>query len=498
MTARMTSTRSIVRRTRVAAVGDPRRVAARLFLPGQEPSAPGSSRAAGVVARCSAMSDDEVRTTLADIRTHYGARHRDLDAVLAAHFDAIAHRVPEAAGLSADRRRLLGAYFTREIATEAAALFNPSVVAHAVQGPAPGSLRFVMSARAVSEGHLSTVVFRSGTFTPAEGPEGLRLDPPSRFVACAARSDASVPRERLRRQATADGAEPETLDFVLSCLPNTVDLAALDAATDALRRQALTRTEVEVTIETLRRTVTASYDVRFAAGSALSERTLFPETDSESHGMEDARFVRLTEDDGSSSYAATYTGFDGSHVVSRRLDTDDFLLFRSTPLTGVAADNKGMALFPRRVGGRYRALSRWDRENNAITSSRDGYHWDDVTELQTPAHPWELIQIGNCGPPLETEIGWLVLTHGVGPMRAYALGALLLDLDDPTRIVGRLTEPLLQPRNSERDGYVPNVVYSCGALIHEQKLLLPYGCSDMTIRIGVADVPDLLERLVRG
>lgn len=494
----MTATGSLVHRTGVTSAPDPRRVAARLFLPGQEPSAPGRSRAAGVVARCSAMSDDDVGLTLADIGTHYGARHRDLDALLRANFDAVAHRVPEAVSLSHDRRRLLGAYFTREISIEAVALFNPSVVAHPVQGPASGSLRFVMSARAVSEGHLSTVVFRSGTFAPAAGPEGLRMDPVNRFVACAARSDASIPRERLRQQATADGAEPETLNFILSCLPDVVDLAALDAATEVLRQQALTRSEVEVTIESLRRTVMATYDVRFATASTLAERALFPEVDSESHGMEDARFVRLVEDDGSSSYAATYTGFNGSEVVSRRLDTDDFRSFRSTPLTGRAAANKGMALFPRRVGGRYLALSRWDRENNAVASSADGYHWEDVAELQSPSEAWELIQLGNCGPPLETEIGWLVVTHGVGPMRAYALGALLLDLEDPTRVVGRLTEPLLQPRGAERDGYVPNVVYSCGALIHEQKLLLPYGCSDTSIRIGVADVPDLLERLVCG
>jgi predicted GH43/DUF377 family glycosyl hydrolase len=487
-----------VQRTGVIMTGDPRRVAARLFLPGQEPSAPGTSRAAGVVARCSAMSDEEVDATLAEIDRSYASRHCGLDALLRANFAAIAHRVPEAAGVSAGRRRLLGAYFTREISIEAAALFNPSVVAHPAPGLTPGSLRFLMSARAVSEGHLSTVVFRAGSFEPDEGPDGVRMDPPPRFVAAAKRGSASVPRERLRQQAAADGAEPETLGFVLSRLPDAVDLAALDEATDALRRESLTWTDVEVTIELLRRTVTSTYQVSFAAESNLSERTLFPEVDDESHGMEDARFVRLVEDDGSSSYAATYTGFNGSAVVSRRLDTDDFRTFRSTPLTGRAADNKGMALFPRRVGGRYLALSRWDRENNAVASSADGYQWNDVAELQTPAETWELIQLGNCGPPLETEIGWLVLTHGVGPMRAYALGALLLDLEDPTRVVGRLPEPLLRPQGAERDGYVPNVVYSCGGLIHQQKLLLPYGCSDTSIRVAVVDVPQLLERLVAG
>lgn len=493
-----TAQTALLRRTGVMVTRDPRRVAAALFLPGQEPSAPGSSRAAGLVERCSLLSDDEVSATLADVRTGYAGRHTDLDAVLRSNFAAIAHRVPEVADLSADRRLLIGAYFTREIAVEAAALFNPSIVPHPVQSAASDGLRFVMSARAVSEGHLSTIVFRSGTFAPSEGPGGLRLEDASRFVSLGARRDAPLGRERLRLQAEADGADPETLDYVLSNLPDGVDLAALDAATHALRQDALTRIDIDATIEMLRRTVASSYEVIFDPASKVCERTLFPEADSESHGMEDARFTRLVADDGTATYAATYTAFDGSHVGSRRLDTDDFRTFRSSPLTGIAADNKGMALFPRKVGGRYLALSRWDRENNAVASSADGYHWDDVAGLQTPEQRWELTQLGNCGPPLETEIGWVVLTHGVGPMRAYAMGALLLDLDEPTKVIGRLTEPLLEPRGAERDGYVPNVVYSCGALIHEQKLLLPYGCSDTSIRFGVVDVPRLLERLVAG
>jgi predicted GH43/DUF377 family glycosyl hydrolase len=489
---------ALLTRTEVEVTRDPRRVAAVLFLPGQELGAPGRSRAAGLVARCGRMPDDVVAATLARVRTQYARRHADLDTVLTGNFAAIAHRVPEVADLSHERRLLIGAYFTREVAVEAAALFNPSVVQHPVQGTAPGELRFVMSARAVSEGHVSAVVFRSGTFAPAGGPDGVGLDDGSRFVRSGVRGDAPLRRDQLRRQALADGVDGETLEYVLANLPDGVDLAVLDAATDSLREEALTRTEVDATIEALRRTVASSYDVTFDPATTLSERTLFPETESESHGLEDARFTRFVADDGSASYAATYTAFDGSHVRSRRLDTDDFRTFRSSPLTGTAAQNKGMALFPRRVGGRYLALSRWDRENNAVATSADGYHWDDVTELQSPGRPWELTQLGNCGPPMETEAGWVVLTHGVGPMRGYAMGALLLDLDRPTKVVGRLAEPLLEPDDDERDGYVPNVVYSCGALVHDQKMLLPYGCSDTSIRFGVVDVPRLLERLVAG
>jgi predicted GH43/DUF377 family glycosyl hydrolase len=490
------STAPLLRRTDLVLEADPRRVAARLFLPGQEQSAPGSSRASGVVARCSAMTDLSVTVTLAELDASYQDRHPDLHALLQKNFDAIAHRVAEVADLTEDRRRLIGAYFTREVAIEAAALFNPSVVPHPVQDGGPGSLRFVMSARAVSEGHLSTVVFRSGTFTPSASDEVCVMDPAPQFVVSGECRSSPVPRERLRHQAGAPAAEDDTLDFVLSMLTAQIELSGLDAATDELRQQALTRSDVDATIESLRHTVAASYEVTFPQPSLLSDRTLFPEADAESHGMEDARLVRLTRLDGSVSYAATYTGYNGTQVVSRRLETDDFRTFRSTPLTGLAAENKGMALFPRPVGGRYLALSRWDRENNAIASSADGHHWDEVAELQVPTEPWELIQLGNCGPPMETDAGWLVLTHGVGPMRGYALGALLLDTDDPTRVVGRLTEPLLQPDGDEREGYVPNVVYSCGALIHEQTLLLPYGASDTSIRFGLVDVPDLLERLV--
>jgi len=492
----MTATGGLVRRTAVVLTGDPQRVAARLFLPGQEPSAPGVSRAAGLVERCSAMSDDEVATTLAAVRACYDARHRDLDLLLQNSFDAIAHRVAEAVSLSADRRRLIGAYFTREVSIEAAALFNPSLVPHPVQDDPGGGLRFVMSARAVSEGHLSTVVFRSGTFTPADGLAGVHLEPSSRFVHAAQRRDVAVPRARIRQQAIQAGAEPETLEFALENLPELIDGATVDSSAEALRRQALTRGDIDAVIEILRHVVAASYQACFDPAVPLVERTLFPEADAESHGVEDARFTRLVAADGSSTYAAAYTAFNGTQVVSRRFDTDDFRTFRSSPLTGIGSANKGMAFFPRTIGGRYLALSRWDRENNAVATSSDGYHWDEVAELQTPARTWELTQLGNCGPPLETERGWLVLTHGVGPMRAYALGALLLDLDDPTRVVGRLSEPLLSPHEGERNGYVPNVVYSCGGLVHEQVLLLPYGCSDTSIRFAVADVPRLLERLV--
>lgn len=486
---------AMVMRTDILLKPDPRRVVARLFLPGQELAAPGNSRAATVVTRCLSISDSEAGSLLARIQHHYGPRHRGFNDVLDAHFAAVAHRVVGAGALSPSRRRLIGAYFTQEYTLEAAALFNPSVVAHPEQGTDPRRLRFIMSARAVGEGHLSSIVFRSGEFTDATGADAVTMDPGSVLATAGTHHAGSIDRERIRCQAAEAGADGESLRFVLDGLPDRFGFEMLEQALEGLRHQQLTRVHAEHTIASVRRVADASYQVVFDARTDLSERTLLPWAVAESHGMEDARWVRFTEDDGRTTYLATYTAFDGSRVVPARLQTDDFRTFRVSPLTGNAAMNKGMALFPRRVGGRYLALSRWDRENNALAMSDDGYHWHDAVEIQSPSQPWDLIQIGNCGSPLETAEGWLVLTHGVGPMRAYSLGAILLDLNDPSQVLGCLTEPLLQPAADERDGYVPNVVYSCGILQHGQTLLLPYGCSDSSVRMALVDLPELLAHL---
>jgi predicted GH43/DUF377 family glycosyl hydrolase len=488
----------VVVRSDILVRPDPRRVIARLFLPGQEGGAPGQSRAAAVVARCRAISDSEARDTLDHVLSDHGPRHRGFTDILDAHFAAVAHRVDHGDTMSRDRRRLIGAYFTQEYALEGAALFNPSVVAHPDQDGHPGHLRFIMSARAVGEGHISSITFRSGTFrVGAEGP-GARMDTGSVLATAGTRHVGLIDRERLAHEATAQGADGESMRFVLADLPPRPTLADLDRALERLRDQSLTRVDADRTIASMRRAADASYAVTFDVDTDLSERILLPGSAAESHGMEDARFVRFTDDDGTATYLATYTAFDGTHITPARLHTDDFRTFRATPFTGRAAANKGMALFPRRVGGRHLALSRWDRENNALAASDDGYDWDDAVEIQAPSRPWDLIQLGNCGSPLETPAGWLVLTHGVGPMRGYALGAVLLDLDDPSRVLGTLTEPLLRPAPDERDGYVPNVVYTCGAVQHDGFLLLPYGCSDASIRVAFIDLPNLLGLILRG
>ncbi len=483
---------ALVTRLDTALTADPARVLARLFVPGHELVADTESRATGVLARILALPEPEVATTLADVLARYSGRHRDLGATLAANYTRIAHRVLRNDELSAQRRTLIGAWFTHEYSVEAAALFNPSVVAHPDQtGLPPGHLRLVLSLRAVGEGHLSSVEFRTGVL----GTDGLTIDDPGPHVETGVHRPGRHDRALFGALLSEDGSDGESASFLLSNLPDRFDAAELDRAVAALAGQRVTRHGGAHTAELARRIARAGYEVEFSEHTTIAERVLWPEGPAEAHGMEDARFVGAVADDGSPTYLATYTAFDGARIAPQLIETTDFRRFRISQLAGSAAKNKGLALFPRRVEGRRVALSRWDRENNAIAFSADGRWWGDPRTLHVPARPWELTQTGNCGSPVETDAGWLVLTHGVGPMREYAIGALLLDLDDPTRVLGALREPLISPAADERDGYVPNVVYSCGALRHGDRLLLPYGASDASVRFALVDLPGLLDRL---
>ena len=481
---------SCVVRTGVVLAADPSRVVARLFVPGHELSLDGRSRASGVLGRILALPEDEVGATLRRVLARYTGRHRDLPGVLRAHYAQIAHRVPDGADLSEQRRDLIGAWFSHEFAVEAAALFNPSIVAHPDQtGLEPGQCRFVLSLRAVGEGHLSAVEFRTGVVGPGQQ---LRVDDPGPHVETGRIVPSHHDRELFAALLAAQDVDRESAAFVIAGLPRRFDDEQLETALAALAAQRLTRPTADRTGELARRLAAGTYEVEFPAASGLAERVLWPHGPAESRGMEDARFVWI-EDDG--SYRATYTAFDGQDIAPQLIETADFRRFRISPLAGPAARNKGMALFPRRVGGRYVALSRWDRENNAVCTSADGRQWGEPRTLQVPSRPWSLTQTGNCGSPVETDAGWVVLTHGVGPMREYVIGALLLDLQDPSRVLGALREPLLVPAEDERDGYVPNVVYSCGAMRVGDQLVLPYGCSDAAVRFAFVDLPLLVERL---
>jgi predicted GH43/DUF377 family glycosyl hydrolase len=476
--------------TELVLAADPARVLARLFVPGHELSHDGRSRASGVLSRILALPDDDVRLTMKRVFARYGERHRNLPGVLMANYEQIAHRIPEAADLSDERRSLVGAWFTHEFAVEAAALFNPSAVAHPDQSGVPaGSCRFILSLRAVGEGHLSSVEFRTGVLGPAGE---LRIDDPGAHIEAGRRLPTSYDREVFAAALVGQDIDRESAAFVIARLHPRFRSDELEAVLGALADERLTRPTTARTAELAQRIAACSYEVEFPLETTLGERVLWPQSPSEARGIEDARFVCI-EDEG--VYRATYTAFDGASITPQLIETDDFRHFRISQLAGPAAQNKGMALFPRRVDGRYLALSRWDRENNSIATSPDGVWWGESRTLQTPNRPWELLQIGNCGSPIETEAGWVVLTHGVGPMREYSIGALLLDRSEPSRVIGALRDPLLASDEDTRDGYVPNVVYSCGALRHDDQLLLPYGASDASVRFALVGLPQLIERL---
>jgi predicted GH43/DUF377 family glycosyl hydrolase len=482
----------LVTRTDVTLAADHSRVLGRLFVPGHE-LLNAESRATGVLARVLGLSEDLVGTTLDHVRKEYAGRHRDLPGLLLDNYERIEHRLPDGVELSEQRRSLIGALFTQEFSLEGAALFNPSAVAHPDQsGLGPGECRFVLSLRAVGEGHISSVEFRTGVVGPGHA---LRIDEPGPHVESGRTRSAPYDRDLFAANLAELGADAESARYLVGRLTAWFDEEELQQAIVALSGQHVTRHGGARTADLARRLARTSYEVEFPPESALSERVLWPHSRSESHGIEDVRFVQFVEDDGTTNYRATYTAFDGEQIAPHLLETTDFRVFRAGQLAGPAATNKGMALFPRRVGGRYLALSRWDRENNSLAASVDGRVWGEARTLHVPSQPWELIQTGNSGSPIETSAGWLVLTHGVGPMREYSIGALLLDLDDPSQVIGALPEPLMSPTTAEREGYVPNVVYSCGALLHDDQLLLPYGASDSAVRFAFVDLPRLLDRL---
>lgn len=490
----MTSVRAgLVTRSPQRLTADPSRVITRLFVPGQEGFESQDSRAGAVLKRILALDEDEVRWSLDDIITRFDGRHRDLVGTFHRHAGELADRLDSDIARSPSRMLLLGATFTSEYAIEAAALCNPSIVAHPDQaGTAAGSLRFVMSVRGIGEGHRSSIGFRTGV-VDAEGD--VTIDEPAPFATVgsvrATLLDATVFRSEIVGQRDAG----EAADYVLDALGDRFTRADLDEQLDTLQTHMSTRGRAQRTISLIRTIADRFYAVEFADEIPLSERVLYSAMGAEAAGMEDARFVRFVDDDGSVRYYATYTAYSGSLISQQLLETTDFQSFTSTPMVGSAAANKGLALFPRRIRGRFAAMSRSDRESNSVAFSDDPFDWPSAEPCQQPARAWEALQLGNCGPPIETEAGWLVLTHGVGPMRTYRIGAILLDLDEPTRIIGQLRQPLLSPAADEQDGYVPNVVYSCGALVHAGTLVIPYGIGDAAIGFATVPLRELLAEL---
>lgn len=484
---------ALATRTRYHQRPDPSRVITRLFLPGQELVGGGAERTRATIERIAALSEDEVTAELADVEERFAGRHEDLNAVFSHHASQIASANPEHEPFTDARVHLLGAVFTHEYAHEAAAVCNPSLVPHFDQsGVPPGALRVILTYRAIGEGHRSSIAFRTGQVGPGES---FTVDPPAPFPVVGEVTASEMSRAALIAKLRGYAHGGDLAASVVGGLPDPVPPVALAEAVAALESRRDVDFNVYEVGDLVRSIAARFYTATFPSSIELSRRVLWPSSFAESHGMEDARFVRF-EDERGLRYLATYTAFDGREVSGQLIETTDFRTFQMSPLSGEGAENKGLAIFPRRVGGKYLALSRCDRESNLIASSEDLHTWTRVAAFQSPTTAWELVQLGNCGSPIELEEGWLVVTHGVGAMRTYSLSALLLDLDDPTRVLARLPGPLLVPQSDERDGYVPNVLYSCGALVHDGVLTIPFGYADGAISAATVPIGALVDGMV--
>ncbi len=469
---------------------DPDRLLLRFFVPGVEDVGPGSSRAGLVIDRLMALDDKEVSRAIDEIDLQF-PEHESVWSAATHHLDLVHSRVDGYDKLDIFRQRLIGAAFTHQFAVEGASVCNPSMVL-APEQPSDGSTAFVMSVRGIGEGHRSSIGFRCGTVDAAGV---VTLEPSTGLVENGHPKPGVHHRRAFRRLIENLGADEENIEFIFNHLDAQFSTDELDSQLAHLAGQAATRRGTGETIALAHFVAASSYGVRFDPSINLTQRVLWPRIAIEHQGMEDARFVQFTHDDGSVVYYASYTAFDGTNISMQLLETKDFLEFQMTPITGLAAVGKGLAIFPRRIRGRYYGLSRADRETNSLASSEDLTCWDTSTPLQSPTETWEILQLGNCGSPIELPEGWLVLTHGVGAMRTYSMGAILLDLDDPAKVIGRTREPLIRPRPGHGGGYVPNVVYSCGAMLNRDNLIVPFGVNDQSIAIGSLKLSSVLERL---
>jgi len=459
---------------------------------------PNESRVERIIARVASLPESEVERQLEAVMRDFRERHQRTREFFLFRFEQVRQHLLTDQPLSESRRLLIGSYFTSEYALESAALFNPSMVWHPDQtGLSAGARRFIVSLRATGEGHISSITFRSGVI---DAGGRIRIDEPTRYVqAPELVPNALYEKSLFHRKLTELGINGPLTDQTVAALGDHFTLADLDRTLKNVLKSHRTRQrEFEPVAHTMLVLAKANYEIRFDSKLNVSERIIFPSSPTETNGIEDARFVRFTHDDGRIVYYATYTAYDGRVTLPQMLETEDFLYFKVGTLNGPEVKNKGFALFPRMVNGQYAMLSRQDNENVYLMYSDMPHFWHTKQLIARPTYPWEFVQLGNCGSPIETEAGWLVLTHGVGPMRRYAMGAFLLDRDDPARLIGRLAVPLLEPDANEREGYVPNVVYSCGAVVHGPNLVIPYAMSDYASTFATVPLADVLSAMTRA
>lgn len=479
-----------IERKDVKFLPDSSRVLARFFNNGEE-------RTKNLVQRVLSLDEETLNRELQHTLREFAGRHRNISRIFQQHFKNhtpfLEHLGLEVSKFSEAQQLLIGSYATMEYSIESAAIFNPSMVEDFDQSfLAKGEKRVIISFRATGEGHLSSIVFRRGIL---DENNDLKLPKVRNHIDMPKIGQKkSYDKGRFQQKLREMQISEKYSSIIMEHLPEKFEYHQLRDSVDKVLKNGLS-TDKKVALEEMTWLVDSYYNLEFSVDSDISERVIFPIFPSESKGIEDARFVRFQEDDGSEKVYATYTAYDGHTILPKLLSTEDFINFRIMPMHGKGAQNKNFALFPRKINGKYAVLARVDGVNNYLMYSDRSTLWNDPIKIQEPKYPWEFTQIGNCGSPLWTEEGWLVITHGVGPMRRYCIGASLFDLDDPTKEIGRLSQPLLSPLEEEREGYVPNVVYSCGAMIHNDSLILPYAVSDYASSYATVGMEELMNVL---
>ena len=480
-----------VKRKSIAFYPDLKRTIARFYFTGD-------NNALQIIKKVLALSTEQVSIELRQVLRDFSTRHRQITKEFESNFNNVRHLFQklkiESESLSKELKLLIGSYFTHEYSVEAAAYFNPSIIEHPDQyGLELGQKRIIVSFRATGEGHISSIVFRQGII---DKNNDLQFTEPGQLDEI----PAHIKRTVYNKKSFIDKLDEmnihkDIVSLVMDKLNDDFLYGELqESVTETLKDIILTPTKRKV-IEGIFWIADSHYEMTFSLDTSLSERVIFPVSKSESNGIEDARFVRFTDDNGEINYYATYTAYNGYAILPKLLSTKDFYYFKVFPLKGKYAQNKDMALFPRKINGKYAMVGRYDGVNNYIMFSDRIDVWTNAKLLQQPTFPWEFIQIGNSGSPIETKEGWLLITHGVGPMRRYCLGAILLDLENPGKVIGHLKDPLIIPNEKEREGYVPNVIYSCGSIIHNNEIIIPYGMSDYASSFATVPLNELLNEL---
>jgi predicted GH43/DUF377 family glycosyl hydrolase len=456
-------------------------------------------RANSIISRILVMKESEAEFSLNQILREFAKRHRNITKIFENNYNRVRDTVEKISGkipdISGTKRLLIGSFFTMEYSIESAALFNPSIVEHPDQsGLIEGQKRFIVSLRATGESHISSIVFRSGII---DRDNNILLDPQGNYI-----SEAEIIKGHIYDKKTFLSVLKEhnihnhISTEVFDALNDTFYYGDLKTTVDKIKSSKKLSLEDSRTINQIMWFAKSHYEILFSQDTDISERVIFPSSRTESNGIEDARFVKFTDDNGDVCYYATYTAFDGWTILPKILETKDFYHFKNMPMHGECVRDKNFALFPRKIDGKYVMISRIDGINQYIMFSDNMGIWESAQLLDTPKYDWEFIQVGNCGSPVELDEGWLVITHGVGPMRKYCLGAILLDKRNPTKVLGKLNEPLIAPNEDEREGYVPNVVYSCGAMKHNTELIISYAVSDYSSSFATICIEKLLAAII--